>query len=219
MNKPAVLEIHVYLENGNVIKFVQNDPVIALKILEAIHPNRLFSAPQLLIGSDHALTAFQPRLVVRVDLITDLNPNWPLSAGALNTREIAQEEFETRCHPNRDVQRLPSREIVVFGEWEMVNGERIFLQTHITGLEKKKLPMDVGIFIQQMMTSGGLLARGREAGYIVLNPACMLRFTSYVGLREMPANALPMSQLTDRIQTEQGVVGNDSRLVSSRASI
>lgn len=171
--------------------------MVARSILGSIQPNRLFTAPQLLIGSDHALTAFQPHLVVRVDFITDLDPSWPLSSGALNTREINQEEFETRCHPDRDVQRLPNQEIVVFGVWEMVTGERVFLQTHMTGLEKKKLPMDVGIFIQQIMTSGGLLARGRDAGYIVLNPACMLRFTSYVGLREMPANALPMSQLTD----------------------
>ena len=171
--------------------------MIARQILEAIHPNRLFSAPQFLIGSDHALTAFQPRLIVRVDLITDLDPDWPLSSGALNTQEITQEEFETRCHPDRDVLRLPSQEIVVFGVWEMVNGERVFLQTHMTGLEKKKLPMDVGMFIQQAMTSGGLLARGREAGYIILNPASLVRFTSYVGLREMPANALPMRRLPD----------------------
>ncbi|MCL5104258.1 MAG: hypothetical protein M1133_09100 [Armatimonadetes bacterium] len=191
------MEIRVYLQDGHVTRFVQNDPVVARSILGSIQPNRLFTAPQLLIGSDHALTAFQPHLVVRVDFITDLDPSWPLSSGALNTREINQEEFETRCHPDRDVQRLPNQEIVVFGVWEMVTGERVFLQTHMTGLEKKKLPMDVGIFIQQIMTSGGLLARGRDAGYIVLNPACMLRFTSYVGLREMPANALPMSQLTD----------------------
>lgn len=192
-----MLEIRIYLEDGHVTKFVQNDPVVARKILETIHPNRLFSASQLLIGSDHALTAFQPGLVVRVDLITDLDPNWPLPSGALDTREITEGEFETRCHPDRDIQRLTSQEIVVFGVWEMVNGGRIFLQTHMTGLEKKKLPMDAGIFIQQVMTSGGLLARGREAGYIVLNPARMLRFTSYVGLQEMPANALPMRQLID----------------------
>lgn len=198
MHTPAVLEIRIYLENGHIMKYVQSDPAVALKIMEAIHPNRLFTLSQLLIGSDHALTAFQPHRIVRVDLITDLDPtNWPLSSGTLNTREISQPEFETRCHPNRDVQRLPSEEIVVFGVWEMVNGERIFLQTHMTGLEKKKLPMDAGIFIQQLMTSDGLLARGREAGYIVLNPASLVRFTSYVGLQEMPANTLPMRQLTD----------------------
>lgn len=191
------MEIRVYLQDGHVTKFVQNDPVIARKILEAVHPNHLFTAPQLLIGSDHSLTAFQPHLVVRVDLITDLDPGWSSSSVALNTREITEDEFETRCHPNRDVQRLPSQEIVVFGVWEMVNGERIFLQTRITGMEEKRLPMEVGSLIQHVMTSGGLLARGREAGYIVLNPACMLRFTSYVGLQELPANALPMRQLTD----------------------
>ena len=171
--------------------------MIARKILEAIHPNHLFTAPQLLIGSNHGLTAFQPRLVIRVELITDLDPSWSSSSVALNTHEITEDEFETRCHPYRDVQRLPSQEIVIFMVWEMVNGERIFLQTHMTGLEEKRLPVEVGSLIQQVMTSGGLLARGREGGYIVLNPARMLRFTSYVGLQEMPANALPMRQLTD----------------------
>ena len=191
------MEIRVYLEDGHVTKFVQNDPLVAREILEAIHPNHLFTAPQLLIGSDHVLTAFQPRLVVRVDLITDLDPSWSSASAALDTREITQDEFETRCHPDRDVQRLPSQEIVVFGVWEMVNGERVFLQTHMTGLEEKRLPVEVGLLIQKVMTSGGLLARGREAGYIILNPASLVRFTSYVGLREMPANALPMRRLPD----------------------
>ena len=109
INTPAVLEIRVYLEDGHVTRFVQNDPVVASKILEAIHPNHLFAAPQLLIGSDHVLTAFQPRLVVRVDLITDLYPSWSSPSVALNTREITEDEFETRCHPYRDVQRLPAR--------------------------------------------------------------------------------------------------------------
>lgn len=197
MNTLAVLEIRVYLRDGHVTKFVQNDPEIARSILAAINPSRLFTAPQFLIGSDHALTAFQPSLIVRVDLITDMDPDWPLSSRALETQEITQEEFDIRCHPNRDVQRLSSQEIVVFGVWEMVNGDRVYLQTHMTGLEKKKLPMDVGIFIQQVMTSSGLLARGREGGYIILNPTSLVRFTSYVGLTEMPANALPMSRLPD----------------------
>jgi hypothetical protein len=192
LNTSAALEVRVHLKDGHVTRFVQNDPLIASQILEAIHPNHLFSAPQLLIGSEHSLTAFQPHMVVRMDLITNLDPSWS-SSDALNTREIAEEEFETRCHPHRDVQRLPSHERVVFRVWEMVNGQRIFLQTHMTGLEEKRLPLEVGLFVQQAMTSGGMLARGREAGYIILNPACMLRFTSYVGLREMPANAWPMT--------------------------
>lgn len=197
MNESAGLEIRVYLEDGNITRFVQNDPVVANKILEAIHPNRLFTLPQLLIGSDHVLTAFQPHLVVRIDLITDLDPAWPLSTVTLNTTEITQEEFETRCHPHQDVLRLPSHEMVVFGVLEMINGQRVYLQTNMTGLEEKRLPIEVGLLIQQAMSAGGLLARGRESGYVILNPACMLRFTSYVGMQEMPANALPMKRLVD----------------------
>lgn len=196
-NTLAALEIRIYLQDGHITRFDQTDPVIALRILESIHPSHLFTAPQLLIGSDHALTAFQPHLVVRIDLVTDLRPSWSSSSLALNTREIAEDEFKARCHLTRDVQPLHDEEAVVFGVWEMVNGERIFMQTHMTGLEEKRLPVEVGLLVQRVMTSGGLLARGEGAGYIVLNPACMLRFTSYVGLQEMPANALPMKRLTD----------------------
>jgi hypothetical protein len=197
MSTPAALEIRVHLQDGRVTRFVQNDPEVAYGILEGIHPNRLFIAAQLLIGGDHTLTAFQPHLVVRVDFITDLDPKWLVSTTALNTREITEEEFKMRCHPERDVQRLPSREIVVFGEWEMVNGVRIFLQTHMTGLEERRLPVEMSMFIQQAMTSGGLLAHGRHGGYIVLNPASLVRFTSYRGFQAMPANALPMTRLPD----------------------
>ena len=187
--------MRVHLEDGNVTTFIQDDPHIAISILESIQPNRLFSAPQLLIGSDHVLTAFQPHLVVRVDLITHLKPSWPLAMGALHTHEISQEEFDARCRPDYDTQSLPSREAVIFGVWEMINGNRIYLQTHMSGQERKKLPVEVSLLIQKVMTSGGMLACGRESGYIVLNPARMLRFTSYGGLQEMPVNALLMHRL------------------------
>lgn len=171
--------------------------MIACKILEAIHPHHLFTAPQLLIGSGHVLTAFQPRLVVRVDLITEIKPSWSSLSVALNTREITEDEFEARCHPYREIQRLANQEIVVFSVWEMVNGECIFLQTHLTGLEEKRLPVEVGLLVEKAMISGGLLARGREVDYIILNPTRVLRFTSYVGLQEMPVNALPMGPFTN----------------------
>ena len=187
------MELRIHLEDRQVYQFVQNDPVFAHNILDSLHPNHLFSAPQLLIGSTHVLTAFQPRLIVRVDLITELEPSWSsASLAALNTREITEEEFQQRCHPSRDVQLLPNQEIVVFGVWEMITGARIYLQTHMTGLEEKRLPVEVGLLIKKVMTSGGLLARGREVDYIILNPARLLRFTSFVGLQELPVNALPM---------------------------
>jgi len=206
INTAAVLEIRVHLEDGHVIKFMQHDPLIASDILEAIHPNHLFTAPQLLIGSDHVLTAFQPRLLIRVDIITALEPSWASSSLALNTREITEDEFDTRCHPDSDIQLLPNQELVVFGVWETIHGNRIFLQTHLTGLEEKRLPVEVGLLIQKVMTSNGLLARGREVDYLILNPARMLRYTSYVGLQEMPVNALPMQQHTDCSPTAPRVV-------------
>ena len=194
LDTDAVLEIRIHLEDRRIYQFIQNDPVLARTILDAIHPNHLFSTSQLLIGSEHMLTAFQPQLIIRVDLITELEPNWLSASLALDTREITVEEFELRCHPSLDVQLLPNREIVVFSVWEMINGERIYLQTRMTGLEEKKLPVEVGLLIKKVMTSGGMLARGREVDYIVLNPARLLRFTSYVGLQELPVNAWPMKQ-------------------------
>ena len=189
------MEIRVHLEDGHVTTFIQDDPLIANNILEAIQPHHLYLTPQLLIGSDHVLTAFQPHMIVRVDLITDIEPSWLSSPSPLNTEEISKDEFEIRCHPNCDTQYLPTQEPVIFGVWEMINGARIYLQTYTNGLEEKKLPVEVSLLIQKVMTSGGMLARGRESGYLVLNPARMLRFTSYVGLQEMPVNALLMHRL------------------------
>ncbi|MHB9106278.1 MAG: hypothetical protein ACYDCO_04410 [Armatimonadota bacterium] len=92
----------------------------------------------------------------------------------MNTREITEEEFDARYQPHCDVQRLPSEEIVVFGVCQMVDGAHIFLQTHLTGLEEKRLPQEVSLLLHKVMTSGGMLARGRKTGYVVLNPARMI---------------------------------------------
>ena len=35
--------------------------------------------------------------------------------------------------------------MVAFGEWEMVNGARIYLQTHLTGFEEKQLPVELSM--------------------------------------------------------------------------
>ena len=52
------LEIRVHLINGDVSRFVQDDPEAAAALLSGIDPNRLFEQRELIIQDHGATTVF-----------------------------------------------------------------------------------------------------------------------------------------------------------------
>jgi hypothetical protein len=191
---PAYLEIHVHGIDGRVAAFRQSDPEAAGKLLAHIQPARIFTQRHLTISSQHSITFFPCAAVARVDLVMDEFPDWPFHHGVEDVVEITEEEFEQRFHPaDRSVGR-PGALAVRFGELELTNGERLFLQAYV--YETPLTPVDQAIFVQQILTAPSLHARRLGGGAILVNPAHILRMAFYPGPPETPPNAWPADPLT-----------------------
>ena len=184
----SALEIHVHLEDGRVAKFVQSDPVLARKTLTLIHPGKLFSQRLITIHGDHSLTAYPCASIVRIDFVTDMALDWPFHHGAIAIDQILPTEFEERCLAAITARRkssgppTPGEPITLYAQQELVNGERLFLEVHTT--LQVRTSVDQNVFINNLFSSGGLHARRREGGMIIVNPAKLVSMALHPGPME-----------------------------------
>jgi hypothetical protein len=194
-----LLEIQVSLSNGKVYHFVQNDPTIVQKTLDHIQPNKLFSPANLSIGGDHSLSTVLSSAVVRIDLIGNNLPEWPFYHGTANIEQITPQQFQERYRPEDftparvETAQINQDLISVFGEIELLNGDHLLLQVH-THLQMR-LPLEQGIFIQQLFTASGLHARRQDGGYIFLNPHNIACLTLHPGPPDIPPGAWVASRV------------------------
>jgi hypothetical protein len=191
---PAYLEIHVHGVDGNVAAFRQSDPKAAAKLLAHIQPARIFTQHHLTISSPHSIAFFPCAAVARVDLVMDDFPDWPFHHGVEDLVEITEEEFEQRFHPADRPVEPPGAIAVRFGELELTNGERLFLQAYVR--ETPITPVDQAIVVQQILTAPSLHARRLGGGAVLVNPVHILRMSFYPGPPEPPPNAWAADPLT-----------------------
>lgn len=189
------LEIHIHLEDRRITKYVQSDPESARNILDHIQPGKFFAQRQLIIQGIQSMTALQCSRIVRVDLITSDPPHWPFHNQTESITEISEQEFAERYRPGGPI-ALPSGQVgTLYAEMEMTSSERIFFELRVHGQSEEILPLDQGVFIQQMFAGTGMHAHRRGGGWILVNPANILRFTTYPG----PQSAPPGSWRASRI--------------------
>lgn len=186
----SLLEIRIHLEDGRVAVFHQEDAQKAQRLLDHIQPGKLFAPPILGLGSATKMTAFQSRLVTRVDVIATTLPAWPFYGGVVDLQEITRENFENETRADRSQE--PSVEeaarlqipIQVYSELEMVSGERIFLRVCLK--LQQRLPLEQGLFMQHLFASTGLYARRLGGGMVIVNPANVVRMALYPGSPTLP---------------------------------
>jgi len=186
------LELRVHVQGGPVETFVQTDPAAAARILEGLHPTKLFSANRITIAGEFSLTAFNPLMITRIDFVGEDFAPWDFPPGILDVVELSEAEFRQRTHLN-DPARLEKREgerpsgvfEVVFLDTEMPGGQRIFLAVEIM----RALPAERLQRLHLWLASPALHCRLREGGAAVLNLANLVRFTIYPGPDRTPADA------------------------------
>src|SRR5712691_11479307 len=93
---PSCLEIHVHGVDGHVSAFVQSGAETIQRLIEQIHPGRLFTQPYLTVAGRHSLTIFPSSAVVRVDLVMNGFPDWLFHRPFADALELAEEEFRQR---------------------------------------------------------------------------------------------------------------------------
>jgi hypothetical protein len=187
---PSSLEIHVHSTDGHVSRFGQNDPEQVRGLLDQIQPGRIFGQRHLILAGGASMSIFPTGAVARIDLVMDCFPDWPFHHGILDVREITEEEFRQRYRPAEYPGTLPGAPgatVQVYGEIELANGERLFLEVQ-TQVEPR-LPVEQSLYFQQILSAHSLYARRHGGGAILLNPASIVRLTFYPGPPQTPPNA------------------------------
>jgi hypothetical protein len=191
-------ELHVYSVDGHVSRFTVRDAASWQKLLDHLQPGRVFAQPHLMVGSARSLSIFPTARVVRVDLVMEGFPDWPFPYGAHDIQEISAEQFETRYRPeDYDPGQLPAdgAPIVVFVEIEVSSGQRLYLEVHTR--RETRLPVEQGMFFQQILSAHSLFARRQGGGVTLLNPAGVVRLTFHPGPLNAPPGTLSAEPLSD----------------------
>jgi len=188
----SLLEIHVTLISGRVVKFVQEDAEVAKGILKALQPDKMFQHPQIVIGGDRSMSGFRTASIARIDLIADTMPNYLFLQKATNVQEISEDEFLERYHPEDYAERRQvaagSKELfTAYTEAELVTGQRVLWE--VTQPAENRSAYDMNPFIQNLMSSNGLYAKRRGKGILILNPANIARLTFHPGPPTLPPRA------------------------------
>ena len=199
MDTPNPLEIHVHLEDGRIVRFIQQDAELARQQLAHLQPTKLFAQPLMMFGGSDSLTTFQLSQVARVEFIAENTPDYPFYHGVLDIQQITPDEFRARYHPQtfaalrEKAQATPDTPITVFTEMELVNGERLFFQVCVKVTER--LPLEQGIFVSQLFNAHGLHARRQGGGVVIVNPANIARFTLYPSPPTLPPGTWQASRV------------------------
>jgi hypothetical protein len=193
------LEIQIHLRDGNVTRFLQDDPEISRHILAHIHPDRIFTQPEILLAGEHSLTAYPSSAVTRMDLVMAGFPDWTFQGNICDISEITEIEFQERLasqiarkypHLNQDGSRR------VFGEIELVTGQHLFREVHWKPMQDvakwKVMPQDYNVLLHQQFCAHSHYCRRQGGGAILVNPEHIVRMTFYPGPATPPENAWRM---------------------------
>jgi hypothetical protein len=192
---PSRIEIHVHGVDGQVSRFVQNQAEAAQKLLDHIHPNKVFEQRYLMIASEHSFAIFPCGAIAQIDLVMDGSPDWPFHHDISDSCQITVEEFQQRDRGKAGAERplAYGAPVVVHGDIELANGAHVYTEVH-THVEQR-LPVEQAIFLQQLLSVPSLYTRRRGGGAVLINPIHVVRVTFYPGPTSTPPNALPAEPL------------------------
>ncbi len=198
MDKPLPpLEIQLYFAQGQTAYFVQDDPVAARALLDTLPPpERLFAQPQFTIAGDRSLSLFPTAHITRLDISADDLPVWPFLQEAESVEDIDEETFQHRFDPEeyalarRRAWEQPGAQQTGFTELELTDGQHLFWEVQMAS--RPLLKVDVGQIGKPLLASGGLHARRPDGGYMIVNPAHILRLTFSPGPPQVSARAWPL---------------------------
>lgn len=193
--KGGALEIHVYLADGTMSRFVQEDAALAQQLLDALQPAQIFKRPEILIGGSYSMTIIPTDTLARVDFVTDRCPDLPFPARIKDVVEITPDEFSQRlvvtpAVPQREERTIQAEEPFVSSVELLLRGSgRLYLQ--LEAVVEPATPVDRALQLHRILEGNAtvLAARRRGGGAILINPEHVLQMTLCPGPPETPPNA------------------------------
>lgn len=188
------MEIVLYLVDGSIHRFKQDDASSIAKILDSLQPPRVFNQKQLLIAGSYFTAGYPTATITRLDLVGGDVGSLRHSVGIVDIEEISERELDLYAKPRfSDTRR--SEVVVNVGEATDTVAEINLTDTQRIGL-KVRYQAEAAIDRRQLLNSftGGhpIHARRRGGGLVFINPANVIRFAFYPGLPDMPPTSLPL---------------------------
>jgi len=201
------MEIRIHSQAGTTETFVQNDPALVSRLVDAIQPSRAFAADVITVAGDYSVTTFVTARINRIDVLTKEFADWKYPPDIVAVLELSEEEFRERSHLNDPARLEPRRthkqagqSALVFVEVELVGGTRIFLAAKIkVGLPAERLQR-----LRTLFAAPAVHFRLREGGGAILNLKNLVRFTLNPGPDVTPSDAWPAHHQPDGIQSRSG---------------
>jgi hypothetical protein len=176
------LEIHFHLVNGETSRFAVDDPAVAGALLADIHPHRVFTPAEIVIGGGYSMTVIRTAAISRIDLIVEAYPKWPFPNNIRDISQITHAMFEQRR--SEIVADTPRAERIVPSgtpavgclELDLLGADKVYAEVHL--ISAPQTPVERGLAIHQMLQNTHVVAMRRHGGGAVLvNPANLARRT------------------------------------------
>ena len=197
--KTTSMEIRVHTQSGSTERFVQDDPVLAARILQGLHPAKVFTASRITIAGEYSLTVFATSQITRMDFLHENFALWEFPTGIVDIIELSEEEFRRRAHLNnpalmekRESHKSPGEFVVGLLDMEMADGGHTFLAVEVM----VSLPAERLERLHLLLSAPALHCRLRQGGAAVLNLKNLARFSLYPGPDRAPIDAWPAHHLS-----------------------
>lgn len=187
------LEIRIHLIDGSETRFRQTDADTARRIISQVQPERVFSLPYLAITGTSSLTGIPCPKITAIEFVTSVFPLWSFPPEITDIAEISEEGFRAGFLSFREAlkMRVKTPEVgdpyVSYGEIALSGGKKVHVEVRgviRNVVEQRRL-------VHQVFTAPCLIARRREGGALLVNPANLLTVEFSPGPREAPSTAWP----------------------------
>ena len=184
-----VMDIRVYLTNGDVLDFSQNDPALVQAILAEAHANKLFSGHSLILGCGAACTLLQPSAISRIDLLTTEPVSIPTTLGDEVTVIEDEEVFRVRSKAATSAFRegvAPGEQYVGYLCFELAGGQRVMAEL------QRRLQNQIQFFqnLNRLLEMPVMVFPHPRGGAVYLNVANVVSLHTAPGFAEYPKGAL-----------------------------
>ncbi len=182
------MEILVFLKNGSVHRYQQDDPQLIKQNLSRIDPQNFYSLETLAIGDQEQSTGFRSSDVLRVEFRADPLPDWSSLPHIATIRLLDEGEFRAKAGESaRQEERWKVGEtFVAYAELEDCRGELFFLEASGQVLADSVRTRKLSRILEAPCLH---IRRGEEAA-ILMNPANLSRVCAYTRDPSLPVTAL-----------------------------
>ena len=183
------MDIRVYLNNGDILDFSQNDPALAQGLLAEVQAGKLFSGGSLILGSAATCTLLRPSSISRIDVLTPTPLSVPMTLHDGATLIEDEEAFRVRAKAAKTVFGdgvSPGEEYFGYFCFELAGGHRLLAEL------QRRLKEQIQFFtnMNRLLELPVMTFPHPRGGVVFINVANVVSLVTAPGFTDYPKGAL-----------------------------